>query len=56
MKVVCPECKKQLSITAITRHTRIFHPDIKKIRITITKLHEGKSPKVTNIPTNSSHL
>ena len=39
MKVICPHCKKELSITALTRHTRIFHADVKKITITIERTH-----------------
>lgn len=37
MKVICPTCKKELSHTAIYRHTRRFHSDVKKITITIER-------------------
>lgn len=37
MKVICPTCKKELSHTAIYRHTRRFHSDVKKITIVIER-------------------
>lgn len=37
MKVVCPHCKKELSHTAIYRHVRRYHSEVKKITITIER-------------------